>query len=534
MNNNIMKNAENKQPYILAIDHGTSGCKVAVISIHGEVVDSAFEPTPMYFSQGGGAEQETGDWWDGIVNATKKIMGSGKVKPQDIVSVAVSSTFSTTVAVDKQGKALMRAITWMDSRGAPYIKKAMAGMVNIQGYGLSKILPWIQKTAGGPQLSGKDDIAHVLFIQNKYPEVYEKTYKFLGSKDYLNLKLTGQFSASYDSIMLFWITDTRDINNIQYDDTLIKRLKIDKEKLPGLIKSTDIVGTLTKEAAESLGLNTGVKVASCSPDHQSALVGSGAVRDFEGHLYIGTSSWIECIVPFKKTDMFHSIASIPSALPGKYQCIDEQDIAGGSLPFLLNNILFYKNGLNQALPPDTPYQRMDKIAEQVPPGSNGVIFTPWLNGERSPVDTTTLRGGVYNISVTTNINDIIRAFFEGVAYNTRWNLRYVEKFAGRKFETINIVGGGAQSDIWCQIFADVLNRNIRQVNDPMQANARGAAFIALVSLGYISFDDIPSLIRYNQTFSPDKKNSSLYENLFHEFLNIYKKNKAMYHRLNSL
>jgi xylulokinase len=524
---------ENK-PYVLAIDHGTSGCKVAVISIDGEVLDSEFEQTPTYFSQGGGAEQDTEDWWNGIVNATKKIMARGKVKPQDIISVAVSSTFSTTVAVDKQGRALMRAITWMDSRGAPYIKEAMSGIINVQGYGLGKILKWIYKTGGGPQLSGKDDIAHVLWIKHKHPEVYEKTYKFLGSKDYLNLKLTGEFSASYDSIMLFWITDIRDINNIHYDDTLIRQLGIDKEKLPGLVKSTDIVGTLTKEAAESLGLSTSVKVASCSPDHQSALVGSGAVRDFEGHLYIGTSSWIECIVPFKKTDMFHSIASIPSALPGKYQCIDEQDIAGGSLPFLLNNILFYKNELNQALPPDMSYQKMDKIAAQVPPGSNGVIFTPWLNGERSPVDTTTLRGGLYNISITTNINDIIRAFFEGVAYNTRWNLIYVEKFASKKFETINIIGGGAQSDIWCQIFADVLNRNIRQVKAPIQANARGAAFIALVALGYISFDDIPSLVRYNRVFTPDKKNSPLYEKLFHEFLNIYKKNKSMYKRLNSL
>ncbi len=520
------------KPYILAIDHGTSGCKVAVISVHGEVVDTAFEPTPLYLFPGGGAEQDTEDWWNGIVTATRRIMSQGTVKPDDIAAVAVSSTFSTTVPVDKQGRALMRAITWMDSRGAPYIKEAMRGIVNIEGYGLGKILPWIWKTAGGPQLSGKDDIAHVLLVRNQHPEIYEKTYKFLGSKDYLNLRLTGKFAASYDSVMLFWITDTRDINQIHYDDGLMGRLKIEREKLPDLIRATDIVGTLSREAAEALGLKTGVKVVCGSPDHQSALVGSGAVRDFEGHLYIGTSSWIECIVPFKKTDMFHSIASLPSAIPGKYQCINEQDIAGGSLPFLLNNIMFYKNELQQAPAPVDPYRKMDIIAACVPAGSNGVLFTPWLNGERSPVDTTTLRGGLYNISVTTNSSDIVRAFFEGVAFNTRWNLRYTEKFAGRKFETINIVGGGAQSDVWCQIFADVLQRNIRQVNEPIQANSRGAAFIAAVALGNITFDDIPGLIRYTRTFSPDPKNSGLYDSLFGEFLNIYKNNKAMYRRLN--
>ncbi len=523
---------ENNKPYILAIDHGTSGCKVAVISIDGKVADFEFEPTPLYFSPGGGAEQDPQDWWNGIVNATKKLITRGKVRPQDIVSVAVSSTFSTTVAVDKQGTSLIRAITWMDSRGAPYIKELMTGIINIEGYGLSKILSWIYKTAGGPQLSGKDDIAHVLLVKNKYPEVYDKTFKFLGSKDYLNLRLTGEFAASYDSMMLFWITNTRDINNIHYDDVLIRRLKIDKEKLPPLKYSTDIIGTLCKGAAYELGLNTGIKVVCSSPDHQTALVGSGAVRDFEGHLYIGTSSWIECIVPFKKTDMFHSIASIPSAIPGKYQCIDEQDIAGGSLSFLLNNIMFYKNELQGTSVPDTPYKLMDEIAAKVPAGSNKVIVTPWLNGERSPVDSTTLKGSIYNISMTTNMNDIIRAFLEGVAYNAAWNLNYVEKFIGRQFDFINIIGGGAQSDLWCQIFADVMSRNIRQVKDPMQANARGAAFIASVGLGYIKFDDIPGLIEYNRTFSPDQKNRGIYEELFAEFLDIYKNNRSIFNRLN--
>lgn len=525
---------QNNKPYILAIDHGTSGCKVAVISIDGEVADFEFEPTPLYFSPGGGAEQDPQDWWNGIVNATKKLITKGKVGPQDIVSVAVSSTFSTTVAVDKRGKSLIRAITWMDSRGAPYIKELMTGIINIEGYGLSKILTWIYKTAGGPQLSGKDDIAHVLLVKNKYPEVYDKTFKFLGSKDYLNLRLTGEFAASYDSIMLFWVTNTRDINHIHYDDVLIRQLKIDREKLPPLKYSTDIIGTLCKDAARELGLNTGIKVVCSSPDHQTALVGSGAVRDFEGHLYIGTSSWIECIVPFKKTDMFHSIASIPSAIPGKYQCIDEQDIAGGSLSFLLNNIMFYKNGLQEKSVPDTPYKLMDEIAAKVPAGSNKVIVTPWLNGERSPIDSTTLKGSIYNISMTTNMNDIIRAFLEGVAYNAAWNLNYVEKFIDRQFDYINIIGGGAQSELWCQIFADVMSRNIRQVKDPMQANARGAAFIASVGLGYIKFDDIPGLIKYNKTFSPDRKNRGIYEELYSAFLDIYKKNKSIFNRLNKL
>jgi xylulokinase len=136
--------------------------------------------------------------------------------------------------------------------------------------------------------------------------------------------------------------------------------------------------------------------------------------------------------------------------------------------------------------------------------------------------------------MTTTVDHIIRAFLEGVALNSRWALNYVEKFIGRKMETLNIIGGGAKSDVWCQIFADVLKRTVRQVKDPIQSNARGAAFIASVALGYISFDDIPNLIRYSNTFEPDPNNAKIYDELFEAFLEIYKNNKAMCRRLNEV
>ena len=193
---------------------------------------------------------------------------------------------------------------------------------------------WLPKTAGAPTLSGKDDIAHVLLIKNEFPEVYEKTSVFLPSKDYLNLRLTGEVAASFDSMQLFWLTDIRDVNNITYDDELIRLAGIDRAKLPTLIRSIDVLGTLKPDVARRIGLPPGVKVVAGSPDHQCACVGSGAVRDYEGHLYVGTSSWVQCIVPFKKTDVFHSIASFPTAIPGKYQSVNEQDMAGGALEFL--------------------------------------------------------------------------------------------------------------------------------------------------------------------------------------------------------
>jgi len=523
-----------EKKYLLAIDHGTSGVKTAIVSIYGEVIAFEYEKTQVYFLPNGGAEQDPDEWWNAIVKTSKRLIQKNVIPVKDIVAISVSSTWSSTVAVDAKGHHLMNSLTWMDSRGAPYVKEVMGGFPNVFGYSLFNILRWIPKTGGAPSLSGKDDIAHILLIKYEYPEIYEKTYMFLGSKDYLNMRFTGKFASSYDSIMLFWITDIKDINNVHYNDTLIRKLKIDRSKLPPLKASTDVLGTISKETADDFGLKPDVKVVMGSPDHQSACIGSGAVRDFEGHIYVGTSSWIECIVPFKKTDALHSIASLPTPIPGKYQCINEQDIAGGALLFLVDNIIYHKNLLKSGDPPPDVYKYFDKIAEQVPAGSDKLIFTPWLNGERTPVDSNTLRAGLYNISKTTSSDRIVRAFFEGVAYNTRWALKYVEKFVGRKMDTINIIGGGAKSDVWCQIFADVTNRKIRQVKDPMQANARGAAFIASVTLGYITFDDVSELIQYSNVFHPNPKNRKIYDELFKEFVRIYKNNKAMYERLNRI
>ena len=518
--------------YVLAIDHGTSGLKTSLVSVYGETVAFAFQPTPVHHLPGGGAEQDPADWWNATLATCKDLVRRDVVPVQDIVAVCVSSTFSSTVVVDRDGRPLMNAMTWMDSRGAPHVKELMGGWIEIEGYGLGTVLRWLPRTGGAPTLSGKDDIAHVLFIQQEMPEVYDRAHMFLGSKDYLNLCLTGRFASSPDSMMLFWVIDTRDIHRLRYDDGLIRRLGIDREKLPPLMGATDVLGPVSPEVAGEIGIGPDVQVIVGSPDHQSAGIGAGAVRDYEGYIYIGTSSWLQCVVPFKKTDILHQIASFPHAIPGKYFTADEQDIAGGCLAFLKDNILFHPGDLRPGDPPEDVYRRFDEVARSVPAGSEGVIFTPWLHGERTPVDSNTLRGGFYNLSVTSNLDHLVRAVFEGVAYNTRWMLGYVERFIKRKMDPLNIVGGGARSDVWCQIFADVLDRTVRQVKDPIQANARGAAFLASVGLGYITFEDIPDLLAYENNFTPNPEHRERYDELFRAFLEIHKNNRKMFDRLN--
>jgi xylulokinase len=485
----------------------------------------------VYYSPGGGAEQNPAEWWDALVKCSNRLVDTNLVPVEDIVAISCSSQWSGTVPVDSDGHHVMNAIIWMDSRGAPYIRKLLRGIINIDGcYSITNALRWIRKTAGIPAKAGKDPIAHILFIKNEKPEEYNCTYKFLEPKDYLNLQLTGQFAASYDSIMLHWVTDIRDINNVHYDEGLIKKVGIEKEKLPPLKRAIDILGTVSSDAADQLGVSKETKVVMGAPDLHAAIIGSGAVNDYEGHIYIGTSSWVICHMPFKKTDISHNMATLPSAIPGRYFIANEQEIAGGCLTFLRDNIMYPEDDTHCGDP--QVYQEFDRIAEQVAPGSNGLIFTPWLYGERTPVEDHAIRGGLHNISLLIKRQDIIRAVFEGVAYNSRWLFELVEKFIKRKMNPVNIIGGGAQSNIWCQIYADVLNRTVRQVKDPIMANARGAAFLASVGLGYCSFDDIPNLIQFSHVFEPNPDNREIYDTLFKEFLEIYKNNKSMYKRLN--
>ncbi len=522
-------NTEDK--YILAIDHGTSGAKTAIVSTRGDVVDWAFQDVKLYLDKGGKAEQDPAEWWDAIKATTKKLIDKGSVPVDTIVGVCNTSQASGTVAVDKDGTHLMNSMIWMDTRGSYIMERHHKGLIKVSGYNLFKLLKWIGITGGGPTRSGKDPIAHILYIKEQMPEIYKNTYKFLEPQDFVNLKLTGKIAASYASIHLHWMTDIRDIYNIKYSIPLMKMVGVEQDKFPELMNSTDVLGPVLDSVADELGLRRGTKVVMGAPDLWAAAVGSGAVNNFEGHICIGTSDWLVCHVPYKKTNAPQNLASVPSAFKGKYLLLDEQELAGGCLQFLRDKVLYHKDELlKEERVPDV-YKIFDKMAERVDPGSNNLIFTPWVFGERTPVDQHALRGGLNNLSLEMSREHIIRAIFEGVAYNVKWLLFYAEKFIKQRFQWLNIIGGGANSNIWCQIFADVLDRPIRQVAQPIQANARGAAFIAAVGLGFIKEEEIGQCIKISNEYKPNPANRAVYDKLFKEFLEIYKFSKKMSERL---
>jgi xylulokinase len=511
--------------YVLAIDLGTSGPKVALVSNRGNIVGGSSESVELLLSEGGGAEQDPHKWWTAIVAATRSTLA--QVPGATISALSVTTQWSGTVAIDAHGDPIGNAIIWMDSRGAKYLPEVTApGRIKIQGYDPRRARKWVALTGGAPSGAGKDPIAHILYLRNERPDVYSAAAKFLEPKDYINLRLTGIARATYDSIALHWLTDNRDPDDVHYDDDLLAYAGLDRSQLPELCRATDVIGGLDGSSAAELGIPEGTRVIGGTPDMHSAGIGAGTIRDHAAHIYIGTSSWLSCHVPYKKTDLIHSVASLPSAIPGRWLVANEQETAGKAVDWFAN-VLFPDRAIDDDL-----YAELTTIAAAVPPGSNGVIFTPWLYGERTPVEDANLRAGFFNQSLDTGQTEMIRAVLEGVAYNTRWLLETVERFTKRRLDHLAMVGGGARSELWAQIHADVLDRVIVRREDPIWVNVRGAGMLAHAALGTIAWSDIDSSVPTASVHEPNTANRSVYDAGYSTFRSIYKANRGIYRRLN--
>lgn len=511
---------------VLAVDLGTSGPKVGLVTLSGRVHAASFEPVDLLLFSGGGAEQDPHAWWRAITVAARRLFDAEPEAAARVAAVACTAQWSGTVAVDGAGQPLGNAIIWMDTRGAPHVADLIGGPVRVQGYQPLKLATWIRLTGGAPARSGKDPIAHIRWLRAERAEVYAAAAAFLEPKDYLNLRLTGRAAASYDSIALHWVTDNRRLDSVRYDAGLLRLAGLTEDQLPELVPATSVLGPLLPGPAAELGIAAGVPVVAGSADVQTAAVGSGAVADYDPHLYVGTSAWLSAHLPDKRTDLLHNIASLPAPLPGRYFVANEQETAGACLDYV-GRLLFPDLGGPEL------YRHLDAVAASAEPGAGRVIFTPWLYGERTPVEDATVRAGFFNQSLTTTRADLVRAVLEGVALNTRWLHTYVEKFCKRKLGPITFVGGGARSDLWAQIFADVLGRPIRQADQPEWVNLRGAALLAAAALNHLDVAAIPAAVPIRHTYLPDARLRARYDEAFRAFVGIYRANRGIYRKLNA-
>jgi xylulokinase len=350
--------------------------------------------------------------------------------------------------------------------------------------------------------------------------MYRSAHALIEPMDYLGARLTGRVAATPASMVLSWLTDNRVGAPVAYNASLARLAARDIAKLPPLIATGSVLGTLRASIASELGLAVDTPVVCGAPDLHTAAIGAGAVADFAGHIAISTTAWVSAPVPFKKTDVARQMASIPGVRAGSYLIANNHDTGGAALRWLRDGIVT-----------DGNYDELTAEAASVPPGSGGVIFCPWLNGERSPVEDHNLRASFVNMSMSTTRAHLVRAVLEGVAYNARWLLEATEKFAGRPLDGLRLLGGGAQSDLWCQIHADVIGRPIQQVADPVNVNVRGAAWFAAMHLGHLTIDEISARAPTARVFTPDVEAMAACAPLYAEFVQLAKAQRSMYKRL---
>lgn len=498
---------------VLTVDLGTGGPKVALVSLDGTVHWSEFRPIATDHPGPHRATQDAELWWEEILDAARGALATGMVDPASVVAVSVTGQWSSTVPVGNDFHPVGPCRLWMDTSAAHHSRSVVGGPA--LGYNPTKILPWIRRTAGIPSPFGGDPTSHILGFQRDEPQLTARTSWFMEPVDYLTARFAGRAVASAASMSGAWLIDVRGSRR-EYDPQLLKLSGIDRRQLPVLIESGSVVGPIRPEVAQALGVPETVQIVSGTPDIHSAHVGSGAVGLGQGHVSISTTSWISCAFDVKKTDPFHSIATIPGLQPGSYLVADNHEAAGASLAWLSTGVL------------GEDYDALCAQAATSAPGSNGAVFTPWLAGMRSPVDDRHARGSFQHLSLTTTRADLIHAVLEGVAVQSRWLLEPVEKFVGRRFESMRIIGGGARSDLWCQLHADAMNRPIERVADPMTAQSRGAALIAGLALGRITWDQIPSLVPVDATFTPRPQHRSLYDRLSAELPKTYAATKGLF------
>jgi xylulokinase len=504
----------------LAIDLGTGGPKVGLVTLDGRIVARTHQTMVTEFGADGAAVQDATRWWALIGASARSLLAEDPSRASDVVAVAVTGQWASTVPVDVEGRPTGPCLTWQDQRGGPYVRDRIGGRLG--GYRPAAIASWVRRTAGAPSLAGADPVGHLLYLKHAAPEQFERTRWCLEPVDYLTMCFTGRASASHASMQGAWLIDTRTLDRYSYDPVLLRYLGLTQEKLPPLAPIGSVIGTVQPSVAAQLGLGDEVVVITGLPDLQSAALGAGATRPLAAHLALSTTSWISCPVSAKKTDIFHMIATVPGLTNDSYLMADNQETGAKSLEWLRTVVG----------PRDAPlsYDALTALAGTAEPGAGGVAFMPWLAGERSPVEDHSARGGFTNLSVTTGAADLARSVLEGVAFNSKWLLGSVERFAGRPLSPIRMVGGGAESDLWCQIYADVLDRPIERVPDPTFAQMRGMALMAGAALGEHRLDEIDQLVPAGRLFPPDRANVAVYRSRAEELPALFRAMRRHRHR----
>ena len=498
--------------YLLTHDVSSTGCKAALVTIDGHLLETAYEGYPTQYPQPLWSEQDPEDWWQAIARTTKRVLEASSVDVNQICGMAFSTTMTNIIVLDKEKKLLRPCIFWMDGRAGEEARFVMRRL------GGERVFTQII----GATASGKDLIPKYMWLKRNEAQVYDQGEYFLDVSGYILYRSTGEMAYEWSiasGLGLF------NFKTKKIDTLMMRFFGLDADKFPPLVKSIDQVGELHQEAADDLGLVPGIPVFGGAGDPMIAAVGSGTVNEGDAYLNLGTSAFIG-VLTRKQLIGRRGLATIQSADPDMLMLFGETSTAGASLEWAVREIYGVEPGADAMA-------KMDGDVAEAEPGAGGLIFTPWMFGERCPIPDESIRGAFINLSINRTRQQMARAIYEGIAYNLRWILDSIDELYGIKCETLRVLGGGAQGLPWLKIIADVTGCKLEVLPDPRERLAVGAALVAAIGLKiYPSFEALKPLVPVELVIEPDLSHQDTYTEMYAAYRRVYPALRDLYHDLN--
>lgn len=489
--------------YLIGVDLGTSGTKTVLFAEDGTVAASCTIEYPLYQPQNGWAEQDPLDWWNAVCDTTKVVIAKAGISASEIKGVGLSGQMHGLVMLDKSGNVLRKSIIWCDQRTAKECEEIT------QKVGAGNLI----KITANPALTGFT-ASKIMWVKNNEPALYEKCAHILLPKDFIRYKLTGEFATEVSDASGMQLLD---VPNRKWSDQVLDALEIDKSLLGKVYESPEITGKVTKAASDLTGLAEGTAVVGGAGDNAAAAVGTGTVFDGKAFTTIGTSGVVFAHTSKLSIDPKGRVHTFCCAVPGAWHVMGVTQGAGLSLKWFRDNFCHEEMIAAAGMKKD-PYFLMDKQAEQIPIGSDRLLYLPYLMGERTPHLDPNCRGVFFGLSAMHTRQHLLRAVMEGVTFSQRDSVEVLREM-GVSIKEMLACGGGGSSALWRQMLADVYGCPVKTVVSK-EGPALGVAILAGAGTGVYSSvqDGCAAVIKTNPPQNPISQNSEEYE----KFYNIYR------------
>lgn len=486
--------------YLLGIDLGTSSLKGSVYSTDGQLIDSSASQYELIIPTKGYSEQNPQDWIKAFKDVVKNLSVKIKDFSENLDAISFSGQMHSLVLLDENGEVLRNAILWNDVRTTEQCNKIMdefgeeiisiSKNIALEGFTLPKIL-WV--------------------MENE-PEIWNKTRHILLPKDYLRLYLTGNYNMDFSDAAGTLLLD---VENKQWSIKIAEKFKIDYSYLPELVESIEYTGNIIDDVCKELGIKSKVKVYAGAADNAASAVGAGIIDNERGMISVGTSGVILANkekITGKEDGKLHTFNA---AIPNTFYSMGVTLAAGKSLDWLKSTFAKYLT-----------YEEFLTGIENVSPGSDGLLFTPYIQGERTPHNDGSIRGAFVGMDISHKLENFVRAVLEGITFSLRDSLEIIDEDEGNSVDTMVSVGGGAKNKTWLQMQADIFNKNIVTLeieNGP----STGAAMLAAVGACY--YDDFKTcakeFVKYKETYKPNPENVAIYNKYYEVYKKVYPNTK---------